>query len=110
MRTISLKLDANGRAVKNGIQGNSSTLLDLRMQYIATLPGNQTVGLFWEVFNALNKQNLGNPTGNRNNRNFMIPVEAGTIPVRHLRRVRRRPTARPVSRGLSPALILVGRC
>jgi hypothetical protein len=73
------ELDANGRAVKNGIQGNSSTLLDLRMQYISTLPGNQTVGLFWEVFNALNKENLGNPTGNRNNRNYMIPVEAGTM-------------------------------
>ena len=39
----------------------------------------QTVGFFWETYNALNKDNLGNPTGNRNNRNFMVPVEAGTM-------------------------------
>ena len=55
------------------------TLLDWRLQYIMTMPRRQTVGLFWEVFNALNRVNFGNPTGNRNNQNFMVPVTAGTM-------------------------------
>ena len=43
------------------------------------MPQRQTVGFFWEIYNALNKENFGNPTGNRNNANFMVPVEAGTM-------------------------------
>jgi hypothetical protein len=43
------------------------------------LAQRQTVGLFLETYNLFNKENLGNPTGNRNNRNFMVPVEAGTM-------------------------------
>ena len=39
------------------------------------MPRRQTVGVFWEVYNALNKVNFGNPTGNRNNANFMVPVD-----------------------------------
>jgi hypothetical protein len=78
-RPILSPVDANGKAIKNGISGNSSTLVDWRLQYIATLPARQTVGLFWEVFNLFNKVNFGNPTGNRNNRNFMVPVEVGTM-------------------------------
>jgi hypothetical protein len=78
-RPILSPLDGNGRAIRNGIDGNSSTLVDWRLQYIASLPRQQTLGFFWEVFNVFNKVNLGNPTGNRNNRNFMVPVEAGTM-------------------------------
>jgi hypothetical protein len=78
-RPILSPVAANGTAIKNGIDGESTTLLDWRLQYIARLPRNQTMGFFWEVFNALNKVNYGNPTGNRNNRNFMVPVEAGTM-------------------------------
>ena len=78
-RPILSELDANGIAVRNGIDGNSSTLLDLQLQYVLNVPRSQTVGFFWEIYNALNKVNLGNPTGNRNNRNFMVPVEAGTM-------------------------------
>ena len=63
----------------NGIDGNSVTLLDLRAQYLLRLPHRQSVSVFVELFNALNKINYGNPTGNRNNANFMVPVEAGTM-------------------------------
>jgi hypothetical protein len=78
-RPILSPLDASGRAIRNGIDGNSVTLLDLRAQYLLRLPQRQTASFFLEVFNALNKINYGNPTGNRNNRNFMVPVEAGTM-------------------------------
>jgi hypothetical protein len=78
-RPILSEIDSNGIAVRNGIDGNSSTLLDLQLQYVVNMARSQTVGFFWEIYNALNKVNLGNPTGNRNNRNFMVPVEAGTM-------------------------------
>ena len=61
-------LDANGRAIRNGIDGNSTTLVDLQLQYVFRLQQRQTVGLFSEIYNLFNKENLGNPTGNRNNR------------------------------------------
>jgi hypothetical protein len=72
-------VDANGRAVRNGIAGNSTTLVDLQLQYVFRMPQRQTVGLFLETYNLFNRENLGNPTGNRNNRNFMVPVEAGSM-------------------------------
>lgn len=78
-RPILSPLDANGRAIRNGIDGNGVTLLDLRTQYLLRLPQRQTASFFLEVFNALNKINYGNPTGNRNNRNYMVPVAAGTM-------------------------------
>jgi hypothetical protein len=72
-------LDGNGRAVRNGIDGNSLTLVDLQLQYVFRMQQRQTLGLFAEIYNLFNKENLGNPTGNRNNRNFMVPVEAGPM-------------------------------
>ena len=72
-------LDANGRAIRNGIDGNSTTLVDLQLQYVFRLQQRQTIGLFAEIYNLLNKENLGNPTGNRTNRNFMVPVEAAPM-------------------------------
>jgi hypothetical protein len=72
-------LDENGRAVRNGIDGESQKLLDLQVQYIFNLPARQTLGLFWETYNAMNWINYGNPTGNRNSRNFLVPVEAGPM-------------------------------
>lgn len=78
-RPILSPLDSSGRAIRNGIDGNSSTLLNLSLQYIVNIPRGQTAGFFCEILNALNKENLGNPTGNRNNRNFMVPVEAGAM-------------------------------
>lgn len=76
-RPILSPVDANGRAIRNGIPGEEQLLLDLRLQYTVDVPRGQSVGLFWEVYNATNRVNFGNPTGNRLSRSFMIPVAAG---------------------------------
>jgi hypothetical protein len=72
-------LDAEGRAVRNGIDGESSKLVDLQVQYVFNLPGRQTFGLFWEGYNALNWTNFGNPTGNRRSSRFLVPDEAAPM-------------------------------
>jgi hypothetical protein len=78
-RPIESELDGNGRAVRNGIDGENTTLLDLQVQYVMNLPASQTLGFFWETYNALNTINYGNPTGERNDDNFLVPVEAGLM-------------------------------
>ena len=78
-RPIVSELDGSGRAVRNGIDGESSKNLDLQVQYIFNLPGTQTFGLFWETYNALNWINYGNPTGSRNSSRFLVPDEAGPM-------------------------------
>jgi hypothetical protein len=71
-------LDANGEAVRNGIEGNKTVLLDGRFQYIWDVSRFEA-GLFWEIYNLLNKDNFGNPTGTRNSSNFRdrIPTTVG---------------------------------
>jgi hypothetical protein len=54
-------------------------VLDLQLRYVVDLPRTQTVGFFVEMYNALNTINYGNPTGNRNNRNFLVPTEAAPM-------------------------------
>jgi hypothetical protein len=44
---------------------------------VATLPRSQTVGFFCEIYNVANTVNFANPTGNRNNDNYMISVVSG---------------------------------
>ena len=78
-RPIVSAIDASGRAVRNGIDGESTSVLDLQLRYLVNLPRAQTVGFFWELYNALNTVNLGNPIGNRNNRNFLVPTEAAPM-------------------------------
>ena len=78
-RPIVSPVDASGRAIRNGIDGESTTLLDVQVQYVANLPGRQTIGFFWETYNALNTINYGNPTGNRNSSRFLVPDEAGPM-------------------------------
>jgi hypothetical protein len=73
------EVDANGRAIRNGIDGEGSKLLDLQVQYVVNLPSRQTVGFFWEAYNALNWVNFGNPTGNRSSRRFLEPDEAAPM-------------------------------
>jgi hypothetical protein len=72
-------LDGNGIAIRNGIDGESVTLLDLQLQYVQQLPRNQTIGFFWEIYNALNKINYANATGDRSEDNFLVPDEAGAM-------------------------------
>jgi hypothetical protein len=79
VRPIVSEVDANGRAVRNGIDGENTSALDLQTRYVVNLPRSQTIGFFWELYNALNRVNLGNPTGNRNNRNFLVPTEAAPM-------------------------------
>jgi hypothetical protein len=79
VRPIVSELDANGRAVRNGIDGEDVKLLDLQVQYIFTLPRTQTLGLFWETYNALNWINYANGTGERNSSRFLVPDEAGPM-------------------------------
>jgi hypothetical protein len=87
-RPILSAVDSNRRAVRNGIDGEGTKLLDLSVQYIRRLPSDHTAGFFWEAYNVMNWVNYGNPTGNRNSANFMVPVVAGRpiqmqIGVRH---------------------------
>ena len=69
-------VDANGFAIRNGIKGNNKVLLDVRLQYIYRLVGAQSMGLYWEIYNALNRTNFGNPVGDRRSPFFMQAINA----------------------------------
>jgi hypothetical protein len=69
-------LDANGMAIRNGLDGSDKMLLDLRVQYVHTLPAAQTIGFFWEIYNATNRVNFDNPIGNRRSSDFGTSVVA----------------------------------
>jgi hypothetical protein len=50
---------------------------DARVHYLWRFRGNE-IGFFWEIYNLTNRDNFGNPTGNRNSANFLVPVAANT--------------------------------
>jgi Carboxypeptidase regulatory-like domain/TonB-dependent Receptor Plug Domain len=75
-RPILSPLDGNGRAIRNGIDGEKQVLLDGRFQYLWRIQRYET-GLFLEIYNLTNQVNYGNPTGNRNQTNFMVRTVAG---------------------------------
>ena len=76
-RPIQSELDDQGRAVINGLDGPESVLLDVSLRYqIPFGRGIQSVDLFYDVFNLLNRTNYVAPTGNRASPNFMIPTAA----------------------------------
>ena len=70
------EVDANGVAMRNGIDGSDKMLLDLRVQYVLNLPAAQTAGFFWEIYNATNRVNFDNPIGNRRSTDFLQSVVA----------------------------------
>jgi hypothetical protein len=72
---IRSEVDSTGRAIRNGIDGENLVLLDLRFQYMLQA-GPRSIGLFWEMYNATNRVNYGNPTGNRRSSDFMVPTSA----------------------------------
>jgi hypothetical protein len=76
-RPILSPVDANGRAIRNGIQGENQIILDGRFQYLWTLQQRFQTGLFLEIYNLTDRVNYGNPTGNRNNSNYMVRTVAG---------------------------------
>jgi len=74
-RPIVSKLDAQGMAVRNGIDGPNKVILDARAQYLWNVLRYQA-GVFLEVYNLTNHVNYGPPTGNRLSRNFLVPIVA----------------------------------
>jgi hypothetical protein len=70
------EVDANGLAIRNGIKGNNKISLDVRMQYEHRLATSQSVGFYWEVYNALDRVNFGNPVGDRRSPFFMQSINA----------------------------------
>ena len=69
-------LDANGRAIRNGIKGKDKMLLDLRLQYVYRVQGERTMGFFWEIYNATNRVNFDNQIGARNSTDFLTSIVA----------------------------------
>ena len=73
---IASPVDANGLAIRNGIEGANKILLDLRLQYVYRRANLQTMGFYWEIYNALNRVNYGNPEGNRRSAFFLQSIAA----------------------------------
>ena len=73
---IRSRLDASGRAIRNGIDGPNVWNVDLRSQYSFSLGDARTLGVFWEIYNVTNKVNYAAPTGNRRSSNFLVPTAA----------------------------------
>jgi hypothetical protein len=40
------------------------------------MAAQQTVGFYWEIYNALDRVNFGNPVGNRRSAFFLQPIAA----------------------------------
>ena len=77
LRPILSELDSQGRAVINGLRGPESVLIDMSFRY--QIPLGQmldSLDLFYDIFNITNRENLVNPTGNRQSGNFMKSTAA----------------------------------
>jgi hypothetical protein len=74
---IRSEVDGQGRAVINGLEGPGSFLVDTSFRYQVPLGGGlDSLDLFYDIFNLLNRENLVSPTGNRRSANFMISTAA----------------------------------
>ena len=74
---IRSNLDSQGRAVINGLRGPGSFLVDMSFRYQIPLGGGlESLDLFYDIFNVLNRENLVPPTGNRASAVFMVPTAA----------------------------------
>ena len=67
-RPILSEVDANGYAIHNSMPGYSDYLaLNLRVQYELRLgAAARKLGVYWELYNATNRNNFGNPEAKRN--------------------------------------------
>jgi hypothetical protein len=67
---------------RNGAYGPGFAQVDLRVSYRLRPPGQRQIDLFAEVFNATNRANFNNPTGDKRSGNFLIPtgLRGGGIP------------------------------
>jgi len=70
------KVDASGRAIRNGIDGPNIMQVDARAQYMFSLGSQRSLGLFWEIYNVTNRVNYARPTGNRRSSLFLVPSAA----------------------------------
>ena len=75
-RPILSPVDGNGRAIRNGIQGEKQVLLDGRFHYLWRIQRYEA-GLFLEIYNLTDQRELREPDGNRNNSNYMVRTVAG---------------------------------
>jgi hypothetical protein len=74
---IRSEVDGQGRAVVNGLDGPGSFLVDMSFRYAIPLSRRlESIDLFYDIFNLLNRENHVPPTGNRASANFMIPTAA----------------------------------
>jgi hypothetical protein len=70
-------LDSQGRAMINGLEGPGSFLVDMSFRYSVPLAsGLESLDLFYDIFNVLNRENLVAPTGNRASSTFMVSTAA----------------------------------
>jgi len=76
-RPIVSEVDDQGRAVINGLEGPGSFLIDASFRYqLAINKGLDSIDLFYDIFNIMNRTNLLPPTGNRASSNFMVATSA----------------------------------
>jgi hypothetical protein len=74
---IRSEVDGAGRAVINGLTGPESILIDMSFRYSIPLKaGLDSLDLFYDIFNVLNRENLVAPSGNRASTVFMVPTAA----------------------------------
>jgi hypothetical protein len=59
---------------RNGAYGPDFAQLDLRAGYRVRTGSARTLDLFLEIFNATNRVNFNNPTGDMRNANFLVPT------------------------------------
>jgi hypothetical protein len=76
-RPILSDVDDQGRAVINGLEGPGSLLVDTSFRYQISLnKGVDSIDLFYDIFNVMNRTNLVPPTGNRASSTFMVATAA----------------------------------
>jgi hypothetical protein len=73
------EVDANGYAIHNTMPGQSAfASLNLRVQYELPLGAMaRRLGLYWELYNALNRNNFANPFNERSSSQFNTVTSVG---------------------------------
>ena len=76
-RPILSDVDDQGRAVINGLDGPGSLLIDTSFRYQIPLnKGVDSIDLFYDIFNVMNRTNFVPPSGNRASSTFMVATAA----------------------------------
>ena len=73
------ELDANGYAIHNTMPGMQNyAALNLRVQYELPLgAAARRLGFYWELYNATNRNNFGNPSNERTSSQFSTLTDVG---------------------------------